>query len=197
MSISVDLLHGVMTTGLDCGQWTADCSVCASKKGCGFCANELGSCVNGFWQGPLDTNDCPTQAYFYDQCQLSTRSLEIGIFVAFVLAILLIVFLCVCCRRRRYNDETEEEERQSLLPSGTFGTKYLRRSATYYQWNRPPPPPPTKARFTKALQNQKLPTQSPPLSLNGPSQPQNANWEDRRLALLKKYARGSSTGTTR
>ncbi|KAI9030953.1 hypothetical protein CLU79DRAFT_831480 [Phycomyces nitens] len=193
MSISADR-YGILTTGLDCGQWTADCSVCASKKGCGFCANDLGSCVNGYWQGPLDTTHCPTQAYFYDQCQLSTRSLEIGILVALVIAILFVVFVCMCCRRRRYNDETEEEERQALLPSGTFGTKYLRRSATYYQWNRPPPP--SKLRTDKVLQN-KLSGQSPPLSPHGPSQPANTNWEDRRSALLKKYARGSTVGTTR
>lgn len=112
--------------------------------------------------------------------------ISIIIIAAFIgLSILCCCFCCKCCQGE---DLEEEDEDRPLL-----GSKYLRRSSTYYQWNRQP----LVANKTDDTKNTKLISQSSssvPVDQVGDTSSPNSttignNWEDRRTALLKKYAR--------
>lgn len=111
--------------------------------------------------------------------------ISIIIIAAFIgLSILCCCFCCKCCQGE---DLEEDDEDRPLL-----GSKYLRRSSTYYQWNRQP----LVANKTDDAKNTKLISQSSPVPVDqvGDTSSPNSttigdNWEDRRTALLKKYAR--------
>lgn len=105
------------------------------------------------------------------------------------LSVLCCCFCCKCCQGEELEDEDED---RPLL-----GSKYLRRSSTYYQWNRQPVVA-NKAEDTK--NTKKLTSQSSasvPVDQVGETASPNSstlanNWEDRRTALLKKYGREPS-----
>jgi hypothetical protein len=111
--------------------------------------------------------------------------ISIIVVAAFIgLSILCCCFCCKCCQGEDLEDEDED---RPLL-----GSKYLRRSSTYYQWNRQP----VVANKTDDTKNAKLISQSSsvPVGHVGDASSSNSaiiedNWVDRRTALLKKYAR--------
>ncbi|KAI9032909.1 hypothetical protein CLU79DRAFT_830752 [Phycomyces nitens] len=89
--------------------------------------------------------------------------------------------------RCRAREDGEDEERQTLLPSNLC----LRRTATYYQWNRSPPTPsrhlaPPMLQHSKTRNLQKSQGQLIKSRLT-------ETWEHRRSALLKKYAATEDT----
>lgn len=94
-----------------------------------------------------------------------------------VIAVLIgmsILCCCICCKccQDGESDEDDAGEDRPLL-----GSRYLKRSSTYYQWNRPPP----QAEDSKS--------KGKPLDEPNEGESSNKNWEDRRKALLKKYSR--------
>lgn len=92
-----------------------------------------------------------------------------------------IICCCICCKCCQEDDTDEDEGEERPL----LGNRYLKRSSTYYQWNRPPPAIDDK--------NKKVtPVDELPESSLSPEQ-NTKNWEERRTALLKKYAREPST----
>ncbi|KAG2235015.1 hypothetical protein INT48_000257 [Thamnidium elegans] len=64
-------------------------------------------------------------------------------------------------RCRNYYDQEEEEEERLIPSSNGFS---LKKTPTYYQWNRTPP------------------------SCHNPPNPEKKSWEQRRTVLLKKYS---------
>ncbi|OAD80651.1 hypothetical protein PHYBLDRAFT_161288 [Phycomyces blakesleeanus NRRL 1555(-)] len=110
----------------------------------------------------------------------STILLTIGALTTVLLAGL---WLYLSCRSKyRNHEDGDDEERQTLLPSNLC----LRRTATYYQWNRSPPTP-SKCFASPMLQHSK--TRSLQKSQNQLIKSRlTETWEHRRSALLKKYA---------
>lgn len=102
------------------------------------------------------------------------------------LSVLCCCFCCKCCQGEELEDEDED---RPLL-----GSKYLRRSSTYYQWNRQPvvPHKADDAKNTKKLTSQSS-SSVPADQVGDAASPDSStlanNWEDRRTALLKKYAK--------
>ncbi|KAI9345445.1 hypothetical protein BD770DRAFT_397108 [Pilaira anomala] len=179
------------------------CASCIAQEGCGYCGS-IAKCVGGGWFGALDKSMCGLNDYYYHQCHMSTLPLGIICIVLISIAVLgllvgiSIVCCCLCCKCCQDGDLDEDGEDRPLL-----GNKYLKRSATYYQWNRPPPPPSSSLATTvKPPVQQKdnsiikqvtvLEDELPESSSISPEQ-NTKNWEDRRTALLKKYAREPST----
>lgn len=109
--------------------------------------------------------------------------------VALIALIGICVFCCcLCCNSCQGNDAEEEDENRPLLSN-----KYLRRSSTYYQWNRAP----VKHAETSTNNKKKTLVDESPDALPNQSTTSDVdlnqkNWEDRRTALLKKYAREPS-----
>ncbi|RUS34262.1 hypothetical protein BC938DRAFT_481608 [Jimgerdemannia flammicorona] len=114
-----------------CGVYT-NCGSCVAVDSCGFCV-KANKCVAGGVWGPAEKDSCGEGAKFdflYQQCQVTHKYLLYGLAIVISLATfggLAIIMYC-CCRG-------QDPERQRLLQS----RPYVRRSATYYQWNRPPP----------------------------------------------------------
>ncbi|KAI8884935.1 hypothetical protein K501DRAFT_181111, partial [Backusella circina FSU 941] len=166
-----------------CSQWSS-CETCVLQDGCGFCGS-LKSCIQGGWFGPLDTSICALNDFYYHQCHLS--SLPWSIIATILISITAIAFLgcCLCCclcRRQQESDDTEENRPLLVGPS-----RYLRRTSTYYQWNRVPVN--KQATVTTAA-----PVASSPATITEEDQQSSdQSWEDRRKALIKKYAREPPT----
>ncbi|KAI8070945.1 hypothetical protein BC940DRAFT_294823 [Gongronella butleri] len=208
----------------DCDQWK-DCASCVANTRCAFCAS-LNKCIQGNWFGVVNkTMDyCPVTDFYYKQCQFS--SLPLGIMALFVLLVLLTLvligfcYLCCCCSLCCSASDPDEEENQALLGDRS---KYLRRSSTYYQWNRSPPTSTTQFQHQPHVQPASYSNTStssghgasggaggatsllPHLSTrsstatprpNSPSTPTSDNWESRRSTLLKKFAREPSSPTS-
>ncbi|KAI7879391.1 hypothetical protein K492DRAFT_178676 [Lichtheimia hyalospora FSU 10163] len=83
---------------------------------------------------------------------------------AVVLLLLGVLTICCCHRHRHSTDATHVDSDEARQP---LRARYLQRTPTYYLWNRPPPSP------------------SPSSDTNQSQE----DWNDRRSALLKKYAR--------
>ncbi|KAI8644328.1 hypothetical protein BD408DRAFT_413682 [Parasitella parasitica] len=183
--------HGASTvmSEVDCSQFSS-CSSCIAQQVCGFCGN-VNKCVSGGWFGALDKSSCGLNDYYFHQCHMSTLPLGIlSIALVSIIVIILIIglsilcccFCCKCCQRE--NIEDEDEDRPLL------GSKYLRRSSTYYQWNRQP----IVVNKINHTENTKS-TSSIPVDQVGDAEPPYSSsttansWENRRTALLKKYAR--------
>ncbi|KAI8149177.1 hypothetical protein BJV82DRAFT_590935 [Fennellomyces sp. T-0311] len=99
----------------------------------------------------------------------------IGLLVVSVVALALWWF----CRIRSVAPEDEEQgDERSALLSSTFRSRYLKRTPTFYQWNRPPPTPPPST--TNATNDDES------------SNSQQESRMSRRKELLKKYARSPS-----
>lgn len=79
--------------------------------------------------------------------------------VGIVLLILIIGYKIKQCRN--YYDQEEEEEERLIPSSNGFS---LKKTSTYYQWNRTPP------------------------SCHKSPNPEKKSWEQRRTVLLKKYS---------
>ncbi|KAI8082178.1 hypothetical protein BDF21DRAFT_417294 [Thamnidium elegans] len=158
------------------------CTSCIAQEGCGYCAN-IAKCVSGGWFGTLD-KACGLNDYYYHQCHMSTLPLGIICIVLMSIAALAllvgmgIICCCLCCKCCQEDDTDEDEGEDRPL----LGNRYLKRSSTYYQWNRPPPVDDKNKKVT--------PADELPESSLSPEQ-NTKNWEDRRTALLKKYARES------
>ncbi|KAI9303268.1 hypothetical protein BJ944DRAFT_268705 [Cunninghamella echinulata] len=181
-----------------CIQWK-DCASCVINPGCAFCAS-LNKCIEGNWFGVVNkTMDyCPVNDYYYKQCEFS--SLPLGIMasiVFFALLILVIIGFCYlcCCFSCCCKGDQDEEERQLLL--GDRHQHHLRRTSTYYQWNKSPP---TSINQFQQQQHQgyqtyRIPPESPIISSHSNTNSTNNNinspdtWESRKSHLLKKYAR--------
>ncbi|OZJ03543.1 hypothetical protein BZG36_04173 [Bifiguratus adelaidae] len=179
------------------------CGSCATRSDCGFCRG-TNICVPGYVLGPINTTECKLSDYTYRQC--AVPHLHAIIVVASILGALFLLLVvwcaCKCCRRR-----TPEQE--PLLPN----PRYLRRSSTYYQWNRAPP----EGQKRKSLHGVwQIKTSTPTLvdtpegesdalfspgrkatspsededhPEHGPDYFQANAWEQKRSALLKKYGR--------
>jgi hypothetical protein len=70
-----------------------------------------------------------------------------------------------------YYTEIEEEQ------VGLLHDCCLKRTSTYYQWNRAAPPAPPTSQNKKKIH-----------STNCPINPEKKSWEQRRSVLLKKYS---------
>ncbi|CAO3620393.1 unnamed protein product [Cunninghamella echinulata] len=154
-----------------CIQWK-DCASCVINPGCAFCAS-LNKCIEGNWFGVVNkTMDyCPVNDYYYKQCEFS--SLPLGIMASIVFFALLILVI--------------------------IGYQHhLRRTFTYYQWNKSPPT--FINQFQQQQQHQgyqtyRIPPESPIISSHSNTNSTNNNinspdtWESRKSHLLKKYAR--------
>lgn len=86
--------------------------------------------------------------------------------------------LIYCCWRRRRQSVANgqasgDDERQGLLGRASLTARYLKRSSTYYQWNRPPPISPAPS--SSSIEDDHV------------------SWDKRRSALLKKYAKDHDT----
>ncbi|KAI7888791.1 uncharacterized protein EV154DRAFT_516479 [Mucor mucedo] len=168
---------------VDCSQFQT-CGSCIAQEGCGFCGGS-GSCVSGGWFGALDKSTCGLGDYYYHQCHMST--LPLGIIMIVLTSIVVIGVLigmgilccCLCCKCCGDSD-TEEDDTGEDRP--LLGSRYLKRSSTYYQWNRPPPQQNEET-------NKKKMAVLDETSHNEGDTSTNKNWEDRRKALLKKYSR--------
>lgn len=153
-------------------------------------------------------------------------TLPLGIISIVLISIIIISVLigmgifccCLCCQCCQGND-VEEEGGQDGEDAPLLGSKYLRRSSTYYQWNRPIPESDknNKKSKSKKIQQQKkkpstvttastanttndaqqidyllLPESLPSGGEGGESSNTAKSWEDRRSALLKKYGRDTN-----
>lgn len=189
---------------VDCSQFLS-CGSCIAQEGCGYCGS-VGRCVSGGWFGALDRSSCGLGDYYYHQCHMSTLPLGI-ISIVLISVVLLIVIVgisilccCLCCKCCQEQDVDEDEDRPLL------GSNYLRRSSTYYQWNRQPPAAKVKNSGDKNSSTQHN-TQQQITTSDVADEPESIpdrdesssskqKWEDRRQALLKKYAREPSTTPT-
>lgn len=124
----------------------------------------------------------------------------ISVVVMAALVGLSVLCCCFCCKCCQGEEELEDQDEDRPL----LGSKYLRRSSTYYQWNRQPVVPHNKA-DDAAKNTKKLASQSasslPVDQVGDAASPTNSstiaeNWEDRRTALLKKYAKEEPTTTS-
>ncbi|CAO3644643.1 unnamed protein product [Mucor hiemalis] len=189
-----------VVANVDCSQFFS-CGSCIAQEGCGYCGS-IGRCVSGGWFGALDRSSCGLGDYYYHQCHMSTLPLGI-ISIVLISVVLLAVIVgisilccCICCKCCQEQDVDEDEDRPLL------GSNYLRRSSTYYQWNRQPPTAATKVKnsgdkkntqqqnTTSDVADDLLPESVPE---RNESESSTKKWEDRRQALLKKYARESPT----
>ncbi|KAL9542610.1 hypothetical protein PS6_009702 [Mucor atramentarius] len=180
MIVNSLLKHGSSSaiSDVDCSQFTS-CGSCIAQEGCGFCGN-IDSCVSGGWFGALDKSNCGLNDYYYHQCHIVIVAALIG------LSVLCCCFCCKCCQGEEV--ENEDEDRPLL------GSKYLRRSSTYYQWNRQPIAANKTDDTKNANKSISQSSSSVPADQVGDAASPNSstaadNWEDRRTALLKKYAR--------
>ncbi|ORX55724.1 hypothetical protein DM01DRAFT_1382828 [Hesseltinella vesiculosa] len=170
---------------------------------------------------------CPVTDFYYKQCQFSSLPLGIIALLVFLVLLCLVLlgfcYLCCCCTFCCVSGDADEEEHQALLNDRS---KYLRRSSTYYQWNRTPltsttpfqhqthnhPSNPTYAATTAShsghpptanhIQPSIPPNATSRPTLDSPTSPSfpifaaNDSWETRRSNLLKKYARDPVVPTT-
>ncbi|KAL7316684.1 hypothetical protein PS15m_005753 [Mucor circinelloides] len=195
MIVNSLLKHGSSSaiSDVDCSQFTS-CGSCIAQEGCGFCGN-IDSCVSGGWFGALDKSNCGLNDYYYHQCHMST--LPLGIISIVLISVVIVAALiglsvlccCFCCKCCQGEEVENEDEDRPLL-----GSKYLRRSSTYYQWNRQPIAANKTDDTKNANKSISQSSSSVPADQVGDAASPNSstaadNWEDRRTALLKKYAR--------
>ncbi|KAI9478628.1 MAG: hypothetical protein EXX96DRAFT_254109 [Benjaminiella poitrasii] len=160
----------------------SSCESCIVKVGCGFCANTK-MCVEGGWKGPLNQSACQIDDYYYNQCRVSTLSIETMIVITILLCCLMLIFYFFRYRRRT---AAEDDENRHLLDSHN---SLLRRTSTYYQWNKAPVPPNNNSvNRPSSVDDFTVPRSS----TEEDQQVDSEDWEDRREAILKKYARQSS-----
>ncbi|KAI9245837.1 hypothetical protein BDA99DRAFT_565721 [Phascolomyces articulosus] len=141
--------------------------------------------------------------------------LALSVLIVSALVIVSLILYCCCCNRHRRNITLDVEDQQhpddrSPLLSSSFRTQYLKRTSTFYQWNRPAPPSPSSSSLSDHHHSQGKSTSHPNISQhqqmedndedneeqNTQQQSKRDSWISRRTELLKKYARSPSFTTT-
>ncbi|CAO3662962.1 unnamed protein product [Umbelopsis ramanniana] len=182
-----------------------DCSSCTQNDQCGYCVLSQ-SCVPGNWLGPSDIEACSggRLQYYYGQCTVSHKPILIAATsIASVIVFTLFVIFFRCCFRSR------NSEYRPLLPSS--GSSLVRRSSTFYQFNRNVPGSRRKPSLSeRPWPNAKTLSSNTSPSTSSQSRPQNDDdtnvsqdvdtppapndykaikWDERRKELLKKYGK--------
>ncbi|KAG2182306.1 hypothetical protein INT43_007233 [Umbelopsis isabellina] len=178
-----------------------NCSACVVNPQCGFCVIS-GQCIPGNWLGPEYMDACTGGRlhYYYGQCIVSHKPILIaGISLLSIAVFTTLVLLLRCCKR------SHNSEYRPLLP--TSGSGLLRRSSTYYQFNRNVPGSRRKPSLSERPwpNSRKLSGQGSPSSSQNPSEDDVAHqneidiqhqndykaikWDERRKELLKKYGK--------
>ncbi|CAM0142798.1 hypothetical protein VKS41_002638 [Umbelopsis sp. WA50703] len=178
-----------------------DCSACVANPQCGFCVVS-GQCIAGNWLGPEYMDACTGGRlhYYYGQCIVSHKPILIaGISLLSIVVFTILVLLLRCCKR------SQNSEYRPLLP--TSGSGVVRRSSTYYQFNRNVPGSRRKPSLSERPwpNSRRLSGQGSPSSSQNQSeedavhqneidvQHQNdykaVKWDERRKELLKKYGK--------
>ncbi|KAH8550591.1 hypothetical protein BGW37DRAFT_497555 [Umbelopsis sp. PMI_123] len=179
-----------------------DCYSCTQNDQCGYCVLSQ-ICVPGNWLGPSDIEACSggRLQYYYGQCTVSHKPILIAATsIASVIIFTMFILFFRCCFRSR------NSEYRPLLPSS--GSGLVRRSSTFYQFNRNVPGSRRKPSLTERpwpnaktlsasastssqsrAQTDDDPNASQEVDTPQPNDYKAIKWDERRKELLKKYGR--------
>ncbi|KAI7857195.1 hypothetical protein BDC45DRAFT_533104 [Circinella umbellata] len=128
--------------------------------------------------------------------------LALGILIVSATVIVSLMVYCYCCNashRRSSTLDVEEQQQpddRSPLLSTSFRARYMKRTSTFYQWNRPAPPSPSSSSLSEQHQEQQgLSSQQQQDRDTQKDNNKRSSWISRRTELLKKYARSPSFNT--
>ena len=129
-----------------------------------------------------------------------------GILIVSATVIVSLMVYCYCCNASHQpsntldvEDQQQPDDRSPLLTT-SFRARYMKRTSTFYQWNRPAPPSPSSSSLSEQHQQQHgSSSQQQQQEDDRDNQKENdkrSSWISRRTELLKKYARSPSFNTT-